>query len=91
MTHLFVKSSQRTFTFTFLHTAPFTQTAIFYGLKIYLSLFKLSENPKYELRIFGIAVFICGSRSMTLGCGDKLNPEIVVAQQLNRINITIVR
>lgn len=54
----------------------------------YLFRFKLSVNPKYELRIFGIDVFNFGSCSTIFGFGDKLNPKFIT-QQLSRINITI--
>lgn len=56
--------------------------------KNYLFRFKLSVNPKYELRIFGMAVFSCGSRSTIFGFGDKLNAKFVT-QQLNKTTITI--
>lgn len=54
----------------------------------YLFRFKLSVNPKYELRILGIAVLSCGSRSTILGLGDKLNAKCGT-QQLSNTDITI--
>lgn len=59
-----------------------------YKKKNYLFRFKLSEKPKYELRIFGMAVLSWGSRSTIFGFGDKLKAKFVT-QQVSKIHITV--
>lgn len=61
-----------------------------FHINSYLFCFKFKENPKYELRIFGMLVFErdIGSCRIIFGFGDKLNAFVPLSNTLTNTNIT---